>query len=753
ILRTLVKQSRAEVLWDADKYYLSNPNHEAGVFLRKYRKHWNLKEFSFVGDHFSLHKKNIRIYGVAKNVNQAKLAANILATFPQEIFSTHQAAVVMASEDLLLPMLNSLPPNIGKVNVTMGYPVRKTNIYSLFDTVFRLHVTTRRMRTAAGGMHTAFYFKDLVRLFRHPALAVMVEAETGHFSSEDFIRRIYESKKMFLTTENLADFWGNADAFTSTFTLLLEGYAREPQKLLPALNSLVHRLDNAYRKQAEQQQVALENAPWFTDYESLLSVGIVIRKLLQYSQEQKMEPGLRLLYMLFQSMARESRLVLSGEPLAGLQIMGMLETRNLDFSHLIILSANEDILPAARSNNSLIPFDVRAHFNMPVFREKDAIYAYHFYRLLQRAENIHIIYNTQSQDMGSSEKSRYITQLQMEMPQWNPNIHISEQIIPLPPAGQEPPADIVIRKTPEIMAALQKINAKGFSPTTLNHFIKCSLYFYFRHVAGIEETVAPEETIQANTLGTVIHEVLEQLYNDEKLPGKVLQVQHIDNMLSGVEKAIAEKFAQVYKGGDISSGKNLLLAKVATRYVKNFLLLEKKMIEELQSHNTVITYLRAEEEMTAQLQVRVMDTEHNITIRGFADRIDKIGNTIRVIDYKTGKVDKKVELQVKEWEDIIENTKLGKSFQLMMYALLYTRNYTNTENLSPGIISFRSLAEGLMTLTYPGGDGTIDNEAIVRFEQMLQQLFRKIFDPQQPFRRTQEEENCITCEFRVVCNR
>jgi len=752
IIKGLIKKGLAEVLWDSDKYYLNNRNHEAGLFLRRYRSQWGLKDFSFEGDHFSIQKKNIRLYGVAKNVNQAKLAGNILKDIPEEDINQNNTAVVLANEDLLLPVLNSIPPEIEKVNITMGFPIRKTSIYSLFDAVFQMHITTLRMKTARPGAETAFYFKDLARFFRHPAISVLLSQHLPEQSAEVFINKLFESKKTFIYFSSLATFWGQEDTFRKLFSPWFDDFATEPARIIAALKQLIQTLDEAFRLEAQKKNISMESTPWFTDFEALFSINTLLQKLKNSLEIQEQVKDLRILFMLFQAMAKESKLVLSGEPLAGLQVMGMLETRNLDFKNLIILSANEDIMPASKSNTSIIPFDVKAGFGIPVHKEKDAIYAYHFYRLLQRAENVHIIYNTQKQDMGSSEKSRFLTQLIMEMPQYNPNIIITESIISLPSATHDFDDEIVIPKSADILEELNKINTRGFSPTTLNHFIKCSLFFYFRHIAKVEETVLPEETIQANTLGTVVHAVLEQLYDNEKLAGNNITPEHIDRMLARTDKVTAEKFRKYYEGGDVSSGKNLLLAKVAIRYVRNFLHAEKALIKELAEKNQTLQYIKSEEELSELIPMQLGTTTREIHFRGFADRIDKLDETFRIIDYKTGKVEDK-DLVVKEWDALAEDSDMGKSFQLLMYAMLYQRKYGNTQAVQPGIISFRNLTAGMLALKTPENKGLIDDQIIQEFEKQLTKVMENIYDPTQPFTRTTDEKKCINCDFKKVCNR
>jgi ATP-dependent helicase/nuclease subunit B len=749
IIRTLVRRGIAEVRWDADKYYLDNKNHEAGYFIRKYRDSWNIN-VDDVEDNFSIRSKKIFVYGVARNVNQAKLAGNILKGFSGEEIAENQTAVVLAAEELLLPMMHSLPGNVDKVNITMGYPLRKTSVYGLFDAIFQMHLTTLRMNSAGEEMKSAFYHKDLIRFFRHPAISILWG--DGGTGMDALVKNIISTNKSFLSFNALAEMSGKKARFTDVFAFLFKGYARQADLLSGALLTLTDQLDEAFRVQAEESGISVETAPWFTDFESLHPIGIILRKLQSFETGKEQVHDLKTLFMLFQAMARESRLALTGEPLNGLQVMGMLETRNLDFKNLIILSANEGILPAVRGGQSLIPFDVKAGFGIPVYKEKDAIFAYHFYRLLQRAENIHIIYNTQSQDLGSSEKSRFITQLQMEMPAWNPNIHITDQIIALPPAKDEMDHEIIIPKTPEILQKLQKISdEKGLSPSTLSHYIRCPLFFYFRHIAGIKESEKLEETIEANTLGTVVHEVLQKLYQEQQLEGEVLKTKHIDKMYGRVEALTQKSFEENYTGGDITSGKNLLLYKVAIRFVRNFLYREKELLTELQNKGKYITFIKAEDEMHGTLPVEIGGEIRQIKFRGFADRIDSIDGITRVIDYKTGKVEDK-ELKFGNWPQVIEESSQGKSFQLLMYAMLYRLNYGDSE-VVPGIISLRNLSKGLLGLNYPEGKEIVTSEAIDAFENELKNLMQEIFNPDIPFTRTPDEKNCINCDFRVVCNR
>ncbi|MFW5891843.1 MAG: PD-(D/E)XK nuclease family protein [Bacteroidota bacterium] len=757
---TLKKRGIAEQLWDADSYYINNPknkNHEAGLFLRKQLKKEKRDNSLFLENNFSIQPKNIRIFGIAKSVNQVKLCANILKNLPIEQTSSSKTTVVLANENLLMPMINSIPKEIEKVNITMGYPLRKTSLYGLIVSVFQMHITTQRMKTAKPGSEPAFYYKDLLRFFGHPAIQLIwISKGYNTLQYNNWIETINKSKNPFLRVFREDEQQQNQNnGIQGLYGFLFRNFATHPAGLLDALENLIFLLHHGFKDHSASKGISIEKSPWFTDFESLYDLKIVIRKLKNYLQENQIGWDLYNLFMFFQSMSRESRISMIGEPLQGLQIMGMLETRNLDFENVIILSANEDILPASKPGNSFIPFDIKINYNIPVTKDKDAVYAYHFYRLLQRAKNIYIIYNTQTQDIGSSEKSRFITQLEMELPSYNPAITISNQIISLPSATNQSQTDIIIRKTPEILKILEQINEKGFSPTTLNHYIKCPLFFYFRHIAGISETDTLEETIEANTLGSIVHEVLQDLYEEYFGGKKILESEKLDQMLKKVPKLTQKKFEKLYPGGDISRGKNLLMFKVSVRYVENFLKFEKKFVEQEKRNNNYITYLNSEKTFTAYLNIPHGEKQKKVKITGTADRIDQSGKKTRIIDYKTGKVDPASELKLTDWADLITQMKLGKTFQLLMYANLFQKSKQSVNPVIPGIFSLRSIGKGLLSpsIIIDKQKKDIDEQTLERFEKELKTLINKIFDKEIPFTKTPDTKNCKLCDFRITCNR
>ena len=752
IIRTLEKRGIAKRFVDADTFYLHNPDHEAGIFLRKYYKSSPQNQIDFVGNHFKNSPKKINIYGIAKIVNQAKLAGNLLAKLPQQAITDNQTAVVLINEELLLPLLNSIPENIDRFNVTMGYPLRKTNLYGLIDSFFQIHLTALRMGTSRQDKGSAFYYKDITRLLNHPLTALLIEGSNCNIAT--ITNKIFKTNRPFLAWQTVCKLSSDAEVLNSNLGFLFNPLSNSPATSLATLIELTNRINKELKGRMLIKEPSKANyAVGQIDFEAIEPLMKILRKLEVLIQNHPGITNIKEVFMLFQAMVRETKVPLSGEPLEGLQIMGMLETQNLDFKNLILVSANEDLLPAAKTNTSLIPFDIRAGFGIPVYRDKDAIYAYHFYRLLQRADNIHIIYNTQSNDLGSSEKSRFITQLQLEMPLWNPDITIHESIVTFPLTNYQFNHEISIHKNEEIIARLERINEKGFSPSTLIQFIKCPLLFYFRQIAGIAEGDTLEETIEVKTLGIVIHETLSQLYNQECTANMEITPEQIRKMEPYVDEAIKASFFNNYKDGDISTGKNLLLYNVATIYVNNFLKWERNYLKKLSTTTEKVYYIHSEKELKASIEIGPGPISKKINFRGIADRIDKQGNAIRIIDYKTGVVDENQDLKILEWEEVIGNEKKGKGFQLLMYAFLYSNANVNSDHLIPGIFSLRKISGGLLTLNLPGGNKYVTKDFLAEFESQLRTLMGNIFDRATPFLRTEKIETCANCDFAVVCNR
>jgi CRISPR/Cas system-associated exonuclease Cas4 (RecB family) len=445
-----------------------------------------------------------------------------------------------------------------------------------------------------------------------------------------------------------------------------------------------------------------------------------------------------------------SRLPFYGEPLKGLQVMGVLETRAIDFENLVVLSVNEGILPSGRSSNSFIPFDIKQVFGLPTFQQRDAVFAYHFYRMLQRAKNIYLLYDTEGDMMKGGEKSRFITQLSYELGKVNGKIRIREELLsPNPPATGASNA-ISMPKTARVMQSLREKCLTGFSPSALNLYIRCPLQFYFQEIIGLSETEEIEETIESKTLGTVIHDVLFKVY--QPFIGSYIRPEQLVEQLKLTDDYLKASFHEHYRDGDIQHGKNHLAYKVSLFLINQLIRSEAEAL--LQEHLPAGT-LRIEAlevKLESRLECKTGAETLQVRIKGKADRIDRWADTIRVIDYKTGSV-KPEELRVKSWDTLTSDPAMAKAFQLLVYACLYQDQYrVSGGQLRSGNISLRKISEGVMEVKLPENT-SLSTESLDIFKQVMTGLMEEILDPAVPFDQTEDLDICAHCAFRTICCR
>jgi len=742
IIETLVNADKAEIIWDADTYYLNNPNQEAGRFIRRYNdsgRFKNIKTNNVLIEEtlLSTEKKTITVIGAAKNIAQAKVAGNLVNELQQLHPGLQTTALVLADENLLFPVLHSLPENLTDINVTMGYPLRNTPVAGYFDLIFSMHENA--LKLSKGKIPYSFYHSDIIRILSHPYTSIALSS-TNKKSIKKAIHAIQERNIVFASQSLLSSVFSEFK-FQKEWEHLqpIFEFWKTPDDAITCMHYLIDALKQGIIENLESgTKVNLE-------LEYLFAFTKIIKRIQTLMASYHSIQDVLTLRGILNQLVRSSTLPFYGEPLMGLQVMGMLETRTLDFENVILLSCNEAILPSGKTVNSFIPFELKRFFGLPTYMDKDAIFSYHFYRLLQRATTIYLIYNTENDELGNGEKSRFLTQLLYELPKVNPHITISERLLNVPviPVTEE---RISIQKTPRILKILAEKGAYGFSPSALNKYRNCSLEFYFQAVAGLKAADEIEESIGADTLGNSIHEVLEILY--KPAVEKKLTKEFIVEMQKNAENVMMAVFEKKYSKSEMSYGKNLLTLKVALRFINNFLKQELHQVEEAEKKSSPLFIKALEEELFAELDVNGMP----VKIKGKADRIDQAGNMTRIIDYKTGVAENR-ELKLEEWDDIRTDAKLAKSFQLLMYALMYQKmNPAITTNLLSGIVSFRSLSEGLKTVKVNQVD-VLDVAMLKEFEEQVKQIISDIFDPSLPFEQTTKIENCTYCLFKGVCNR
>ncbi len=747
LIHHLIKAGKAEYHIDADPFYADDPKHEAGRFIRKYRRKFNLGHKQPHESHFANTSKQIHIYGIARPANQARLAGNLLQQ-EHGLAADASTAVVLADENLLIPMLNALPEDTGGINVTMGYPLSRTNMYAFFDSLFKLQL--HALPPARESNIPSYHHKDLHRFFSHSISALNWDINQGGENCINLLNGIKKANLSFCTWQDLCTLSGDEEGFGKAFAFLGEDWNKDTSRIFPACLELCGRFDRLFREKAGRQGQDIVKTPFFADFESLYHFARMFRQMETMTQRFHFLTNSKTIYRLIRQTASEIRLPFTGEPLEGLQVMGMLETRSLDFKQVMILSMNEGVLPKPKPSHSLIPYEVKKSFGLRLYHEQDAIYAYHFYRLLQRAEKITLIYNTQTQDLGSNEKSRYITQLEHELPRYNPDITISEDIVFLPPPVNKAEATLRIEKSPDVMNKLTGRAEKGFSPSALARYIRCPLQFYFEKIADIEEAEEVEETLEARTLGTIIHGALEDLYGP--LAGQIIRPEDLESLSERLGEVAEKRFREEYSGGMMHAGKNLLLYHLTIRYLEHAIKADQEELRAAADKNAHISLLAMEKRLRATLPVADGEVEYQVYIQGVADRIDKKGGVVRIIDYKTGAV-QPGELRITSWAEPLEDPAKEKSFQLLCYAWLYHQEHPDEQQLQPGIISTRAPGRGLYTINHQDSREGIRGEHLAEFTTALQALVREILDPSRPFTQTEDPDMCKYCAFRVTCRR
>jgi len=754
IIRFLYQNGMADLLWDADSFYLEDEQQEAGSFLRLWFRKWNLREPKWIFNDLMEDRKHIEIIGVPNNVGQAKLCGEILSGLEKSGKVNEQTAVVLPDERLLFPMLNSIPVKIKDLNITMGLPLRHTPLSGLLVAVFLLHLNPEKFTRNKSGKMRKFYFRDVLNVLQHPYIKQMaaVLMKENDFAFRELLSILKSANKVFISKEEITH-PGN-DLFSSELNFLESAFEpwSDPIVALKCLQNLVEGIRDA---------CMLNNNPetkgsFRLELEYLYLFSTILHQLRLIMESNEIIKSNAALFKLFTQMTESTTIPFYGEPLKGIQLMGMLETRTLDFENLIILSCNEDLLPSSKHINSFIPFDIKRDFGIPTFWHKDAVYAYHFYRLLQRSKHVWLLYNTEPGELGGGDKSRFLRQIIHELHSFNPEIKISEKILALPTSDDPLVKTISVPKTATVMNLLEIKAQKGFSPTSLNAFRKCQLSFYLSEVAGIKEPEAPEETIDPKILGKAVHLALNNLY--KPFLGHQIPSKNITGMKSKSSEALDHAFSKVFPGPDVNYGKNLLLLGAAKKLVSRYLHSEEEFLEELEQQNQSMKIIDLEKYLETTLEIDYAGKTFPVKLKGIIDRIDLIGNYYRIIDYKTGNVEER-QLICKNWIDLQTEPDLDKVFQLLFYSvMLYSRKQYRDFTFQAGIISLKKVANGFMRVRLPSEDSqtpetVIDATSIESFRGILKTLISSIFDTGKDFDQTSEHENCIYCPYFNICGR
>jgi hypothetical protein len=703
IIQHLIASDRAKIYWDVDQTFLNDPYHDAGLFVRRFKESWKYYKsnpFEWIVNDFS-QTKNIQVIGTPKSIGQAKITGSIIENIINDNpdASLDKVAVVLGEENLLVPLLYALPSSVGALNITMGYSSKNNPAQILIAKLFKMH-TNALSRNAKDYV---LYYKDVLDILTHPLVEPFAKTSA-------LVNTINKNNYTFITHKKLLELHSDA---SDLFLLLFKKWENGSIVVLESISNLLQIIKTNLSNDNEEEKITKA---------FVFAIFKIINKLINYYSQHEHIDKIETLYAIYKQVIDLAEVSFEGEPLNGLQIMGVLESRVLDFDTVIVTSMNEGKFPAGKSQNSFIPYDVKRELGLPTFKEKDAIYTYHFYHLLQRATTIYLLYNTESEGLDAGEKSRFITQLEVEK---QVNHTLSHEIYNavLPETAYQP---MVIPKSESVMVRLKEIAEKGFSPSALTSYIRNPIQFYFQKILRISEVEEVEENIALNTLGTIIHETLKVLY--EPFIGKFISESDILNCFKQIDAEVLKQFKLVYKEGEIKKGRNLLAFEVAKRNVSNFLKVELESIK----NGDAIKILALEQ--TFGRTLNHPNLPFPVLIKGNVDRIEERNGTIRIIDYKTGKVDK-ANVMLKTWKGLTEDIKNDKIIQVLAYAYMYEQE-AKGKPIEAGIISFKNLKSGFLPFNFKEEkemNSIISEEVLSNYLEQIVVLLNEILDVKIPF--------------------
>ena len=667
IVKELLNFNQGEVYWDIDQSFVNNKNHGAGHFIKNYKNSWDhyiKNPFNWISDDFK-GLKTINIIEATKSIGQAKEIGETLFFINKD--KLKKVAVVLGDETLIEPVLNHLPEIIKNISIGSATPSSMLELKKLLKLVLEMQSNNLKSKKVK---------------------------QTDSIVSSRIVRTALQG----LNLENK----------NSLLLLILKAW-KSP---IEALNNLIGFVE----KLSSNKNL---NVTDLTESKVILEILLEARELIKEGDNIKNIKSLK--EVLF-SFLEEIHLPYESDKSASTQVMGLLETRALDFETVIISSVNEGFLPKGKSLDSLIPFDLRKKHNLFTFNDRDKTNTYHFYRLLQRAQNIFLIYNNINEGIKGGEKSRYIHQLEMEGLE-NHKIIYKSTTLNLSNNNTERN----IKKSPRSLQLLKELAISGFSPSSLEMYLRDPEEFYYSKL--LKTNLAnddDDESVSARVVGLIFHESVEELY--KPLVNKTITVQLLSHLLKKVNEVIKASFINNYES-DFNTGKNLIAFEVIKNAIKKLISNE---LEDVKKGNT-IKLLALEEKINQSIDIRELN--YTVKLKGIIDRVDKRNETIRIIDYKTGLM-KPGDLKMKNPSTLFDSSSQTKAMQLMCYASMYLKNNISLKGLEAGIISFRDLNSGLMKLTINNPSertSFIKTSHIDEFEKSLKKLILEMMNSEIPF--------------------
>ena len=723
VLKYLNNNCECDFFWDYDNYYTSQPEQEAGGFLRK-----NIKLFpptaEVTHDNFLKIKKQIQSISTVSNAVQCKYVEHLLREISPELKFDKRTAIVLTDESLLMPLLYSLPEQIqGNINVTMGYPLRQTTAYSFIERLIELQKNCRNNADTA-----SFYHIDVTGILSHPYIIETLGNEARNRYKQVIKERLIRvDQTLFEGVKLLETIFSKTDNYESLSKYLLD--------VISAISELDLTQENRSLKLSYLATVA----------NAITEIGNCLKKC-------DIEINTTTYTSLLRRHLQTIRIPFSGEPLQGLQVMGILETRNIDFDNVIILSMNDDNFPGSMSgSSSFIPYNLRAAYGIPTPEHHESLHAYYFYRLIQRAKRVDMLYCSHADEKSTGEQSRYIYQLDFESPYRPIRSNIGVDIAVMERANN------TIEKSGEVLRELERFvsgeEKKILSPSAFSNYVACPMKFYFASIAKLKNPDELTEDVDSSMFGTILHDAMEILYSPlVGIENPAAQLQQISH--KQIENAVTESINKNYLNRKDNSsegytGQLMLVKRIITKYIS------QGIIPYDIAHNN-FALMHVEREIDSHIEI---DGNRSIRIGGRADRIDSLNNgMIRVVDYKTGEkhfdfasveslFEGKMRNKLKNiLQTLIYSKVLRDNFKRDVQPALYFARYIHNKEYSPLLNTKQDKQK--IEVSY--------NMVAEEFEDALKSKLNELFDYSIPFERCPDQESnaiCTYCDFKILCNR
>ena len=729
--KLLQDADKAMFYWDYDIFYTQQiKKHEAGEFLKR-----NLQDFpnELPDSYFDSFKtpKNIRYISASTENAQARFLPEwIRTTFSNSECEEKENAVVLCNEALLLPVLHSIPQEVKNVNITMGFPLAQTPVYSFINAAMELQTNGYRSDTGR------FTYEAVSAILKHPYTQ---QLSTHADSLED---ELTKTNRFYPLPSELKQDDFLANLFTPRSGI---------KDLCDYLVGLIKDISILYRKEGEYNDIFNQ-----LYRESLFQSHLKINRLYSLIESGELNVRTDTLKRLISKVLTASNIPFHGEPAIGMQVMGVLETRNLDFRNLVMLSLNEGQLPKSGGESSFIPYNLRKAFGMTTIEHKNAVYAYYFYRLIQRAENITLLYNTSSDGLNRGEESRFMLQLLVEGPH-----EITREYLE---AGQSPQSnqEIQIEKTPEVLrriyCAYDSTNPKSviLSPSALNAYLDCRLRFYYRYVAGLKTPDEVSAEIDSALFGTIFHLSAQLVYTELTANGNMIQKEDLERLLrdevklqSYVDRAFKKELFKVAPEEKPEyNGVQLINSKVILSYLKQLLR------NDLQY--TPFEMVAMEKKVSEEMTIQTGQGPFTLRLGGTIDRMDAKEGTLRIVDYKTGG-SPKTPANIEQLFTPSE-TRPNYIFQTFLYAAIMSRKQSLM--VAPALLYIHRAASESYSPVIEMGEPRkpkipINNFAFFEdeFRERLQALLEEVFDEKEAFTQTKDIKKCSYCDFKAICKR